>query len=151
MPEHYERYKSPYKAEELFQMVTEVEEYPNFLPWISNARIQEQHSDWFIADLMAKFKSFSHKYTSKVILKKPKNPKEIWEVNVELVSGPFKHLDTKWIFRPMNKGGTEVIFKMDFKFQSIIFEKMIGNFFDKAVSKIKEAFQKRADEKFGKK
>ena len=145
MPQHFDRYKSEHEPQDLFSIVADVEKYPGFLPWLSNARIIENHGDWFIAELVISFKSFSHKYSSKVILKEPDDKQSFWEIDANLVQGPFKNLYTNWKFRPIEKGGTEIIFELDFTFKSIILDRLIGTIFEHAVTKMTSAFIERAD------
>ena len=144
MPAHFDKYFSKHKPEELFAIVADVEKYPEFLPWVAATRIVEKHDDHFIADMVVKFSSFTHKYTSRVELIRP-NAKGLPEIDVGLVKGPFKYLKTNWIFAPKD-GGTEIEFVLDFRFESAILEKMIGFVFEKAVKKMTEAFVKRADD-----
>jgi coenzyme Q-binding protein COQ10 len=144
MPAHFDKYFSKHKPEELFAIVANVEKYPEFLPWVAATRIVESYDDHFIADMVVKFSSFTHKYTSRVELLKP-NKNGLLEIDVGLVKGPFKYLKTNWIFAPKDSG-TEIEFVLDFKFESALLEKMIGFVFEKAVKKMTEAFVKRADD-----
>ena len=150
MPAHFDRRKSKHKPKELFDIVANVTDYPKFIPWVSGARILERHENYFIAELVVRFKAFSQKYSSKVILKPAQNGAEPYFIDVELVSGPFKYLTNKWAFYPHKDGGCEVTFELDFKFQSLFFDKMIGVMFEKATMKMSQAFEKRADELLGK-
>jgi coenzyme Q-binding protein COQ10 len=145
MPAHFAKYDSKHKPEDLFNIVVDVEKYPEFLPWVSATRIIERGENYFIADLVVKFKSFSHKYTSRIEMLKPDGENKNWKVHVRLVRGPFKYLKTDWIFEPKT-GGSEIIFELDFRFESVLFEKMIGFLFEKAVMKMTDAFIKRADD-----
>jgi coenzyme Q-binding protein COQ10 len=145
MPAHFAKYDSKHKAEDLFNIVADVEKYPEFLPWVSATKIIERHESYLIADLVVKFKSFSHKYTSRVELFKPTDSDQNFRINVGLVRGPFKYLKTNWVFTPKDVG-TEIAFELDFRFESAIFEKMIGFLFEKAVMKMTDAFIKRADD-----
>jgi len=150
MPAHFDKYNSTHKAEELFNIVADVEKYPEFLPWVGACRIVERGEDFFIADMMVKFKSFSHKYTSRVDMVRGNLTGNPWKINVGLVRGPFKYLRTNWVFRDIEAGKSEIEFELDFKFESMIFEKMLGFLFEKAVLKMTDAFEKRADELLGK-
>lgn len=150
MPAHTDRRKSRYTPKQLYDVVADVENYPEYLPWVVGARIIENHKDYFIAELIVKFKAFSQKYSSKVILKPGSNPNEPYFIDVKLVKGPFKYLTNEWAFHPYKKGGSEVLFKLDFKFNSLFFEKMIGLFYEKAVMKMSMAFEERAEEIYGK-
>lgn len=145
MPAHFDKYKSKHKAEQLFEIVADVEKYPEFLPWVGATRIIERAENYFIAEMVVKFKSFSHKYTSRVDLIYPTAEKPFHEIDVGLVKGPFKYLKTHWIFTQKEEE-TEIAFELDFRFESALFEKMIGFLFEKAVRKMTDAFIKRADE-----
>jgi len=145
MPAHSDKYFSPHPATHLFAIVADVEKYPQFLPWVTATRIVERGESYFIADMVVGFKGITQKYTSRVELLSHKTPIEI---DVSLVKGPFKHLKNNWIFEPA-EGGTNIIFELDFKFQSGLFEKMIGALFEKAARKMTASFIKRADELLG--
>ena len=145
MPYHFDKYDSKHKAEDLFNIVKDVEKYPEFLPWVHAAKILENHGNFFIAELVVKFKSFSQKYTSRIELTKPSDTEKLWKINVGLVKGPFKHLKTNWVFEPKDNG-TQITFELDFRFESILLEKMIGVLFEKAVIRMTDAFIKRADD-----
>ncbi len=145
MPAHFAKYDSKHKAEPLFNIVADVEKYPEFLPWIAATRIIERGDNYFIADMVAKFGSFTHKYTSRVEMIRPDAQNPDHKIKVGLVRGPFKYLKTDWLFIPKDTG-TEIVFELDFRFESAIFEKMIGFLFEKAVMRMTDAFMKRADE-----
>lgn len=149
MPTHFDRYKSSHNAEDLFNMVADVSKYPEFIPWISNARIFNQQENIFLADLVVSFKALSHSYTSEVKLEKPCDINANYEISVTSIKGPFKKLNTHWIFRPIDNNHTEVIFEIDFQFKSLILEKMIGKLFDTATKKMTKAFQDRAKQLYG--
>jgi coenzyme Q-binding protein COQ10 len=154
MPAHFDRYISHHDPEDLFNVVADVEKYPEFLPWVDGARIVERNEEqnYFIAELVVSFKSFNHSYKSKVTLNRPQAPNQNWQIDVEMVSGPFKYLNNNWIFIPKKKPNcTEIIFELDFKFKSLMLEKLIGILFERATKKMSESFQKRADQIYGKK
>jgi coenzyme Q-binding protein COQ10 len=151
MPEHFDTYKSQHTPQELFDIVADVEKYPDFLPWVSDARIIEKHENWFIAELVVQFKAISQSYSSKVTLYEPDEKQSFWEIDTELVKGPFKKLSNNWKFRPRERDeGTEILFDVDFQFKSIFLDKIIGTIFERAVTKMTSAFEKRADDLLGK-
>ena len=141
MPEHREQQHSPYSAQQLFDMVADVERYPEFLPWCRAARILERGDGYFTAELLICFKHICESYTSKVHLK----PGDVPEIRVELVSGPFTKLINNWKFEAKPRGGTVIDFFVDFHFRSMLMNKLIGGFFHKAVQKMTTAFTARAD------
>lgn len=152
MPSYQDKFISHHKAEDVFAIVADVESYPDFLPWVLATRITERGkdaigNDYFIADLVAHYKSLSQKYTSRVTLIRPNesSKKDFYEIDVKLEKGPFKNLDTKWKFITLDNNNTEISFEMDFSFKSAILEKMIGHIFEYAASKMATAFKERVD------
>jgi len=135
---------SPYLPSQLFQLVADIESYPEFLPWCSAARILSKDGNVWLAELVIHFKAFHEKYTSKVML-----DEETCTIMVEMVSGPFTHLHNHWRFTPAPAGGTSIDFELDFAFRSVILEKLIGFMFEKACAKMSEAFVKRAQAIYG--
>lgn len=149
MPAHFKKYNSPHNARDLFEIVADVDKYPEFLPWISSAKTSDRNSESFIADLEIGFKALSQQYTSQVFLFEPDEKNENFEINVKLVEGPFKHLNTRWVFKPIDDNNTEIDFELDFEFSSPLFGALIGGIFEKATSKTTEAFEQRAKDLLG--
>jgi len=145
MPFHREQYRSRHSPAELFELVADIEKYPEFLPWVSRARILKRKDKELTADLIIRFKSFSETFTSIVTLNHPENDEAACTVDVVLMEGPFDHLRNSWKFVPLPDGGTELFFEIDFKFSSVILEKLIGTMFNNAVKKMVAAFEQRAD------
>ena len=150
MPSHKEKKILPYTSKQMLELVLDVEKYPEFLPWCFAAkitkRIDENHLN---ADLAINFKSFFQKYSSDILVEKISETE--FKINVRAVDGPFKKLINEWYFKDLStdkKNSVEVEFFIDFEFQSIILEKMIGAVFIKATGKMINAFEKRAAELF---
>jgi coenzyme Q-binding protein COQ10 len=122
-----------YNSEHLFDIVADVESYPEFLPWVVASRILEREGDVIIAELKVKYKLFRSSYVSRVKL----IPKQ--EIIVELVDGPFTHLNNYWKFK-----GNNVEFRLDFEFKSSLFNDLISSEFEHYASKMMDAFNKRA-------
>lgn len=138
MPIHTEQQFSPYSPQQLFDLVADVEKYPEFLPWCRAARILERKDGEFLGELVISFAHFSESYVSRVVLDPPHG------IEVTMVRGPFEHLSNSWKFTPEN-GGTRIDFSLDFKFRSRVLEKLIGGLFSKATAKMVSAFKARAD------
>ena len=148
MPAHKERRQVAHPPQKLFELVSDIESYPEFLPWCSGVRIRERghagEEEILIADLLVSYKMFRERFRSKVTLDPVART-----VDVDYVSGPFKQLYNHWRFEP-HEGGTLVDFAVDFEFKSRMMERMISGMFDRAVHKIVTAFFERADELYGK-
>jgi coenzyme Q-binding protein COQ10 len=133
----------PYPAEKIYQLVMDIEKYPEFLPWCKQARIVEVISEKNLhADLLINFKSFFEKYRSNVT--HGKSGSDAYFVDVVATEGPFKKLINQWQFRDLEGGKCEVKFFIDFEFNSLLLGKIISPIFEKASEKMMAAFEERA-------
>ncbi len=136
----------PYLPVELFNLVLDVESYPQFLPWCQAARIISHNDNQIIAELVIQLKGFCDKYQSRIIYSQ--NPKDqLYSIEVEAISGPFKYLKNSWKFSRQDQGGkpvTQIEFFIDFKMKFAIVDKLVEIFFSKATNKMVDAFEKRA-------
>ena len=137
MPKFTEVRDFPYSAEQMYQLVADVDSYADFLPWCQAVRVYNRTDQSLYADLVIGYKMFRERFTSHVTFSHDR-------IEVEYVKGPLKYLHNHWQFTPRAGGGSHVDFLVDFEFKNRIFEKMIGAFFTEAVSHMIEAFEKRA-------
>ena len=72
MPTHAERRKLPYAPEQLFELVADVERYPEFLPWCVGARVRERKPTLVVADLLIGYRMVRERFTSRVTLDRPR-------------------------------------------------------------------------------
>jgi coenzyme Q-binding protein COQ10 len=146
MPKHFEERISAYSSIQLFNLVADIEKYPEFLPWCSAAKILSKDNNLLIAKLLIGYKGISESYTSKVILTPPRNVDEIGAIEVEMTEGPFSHLKNNWQFVPEthHHRNCNIKFSIDFAFKSKFLENIIGSFFEKAFLKMVSAFEERA-------
>lgn len=142
MPSHTETQFSPYAPQQIFDLVADIERYPEFLPWCRAARILERGENSCLAELLISFKHLTEHYTSRVTF----SPSHA--VEVEMVAGPFHHLINRWKFTPEGQG-TRIDFFIDFQFRSKLLEKLIGGMFTKAANKMAGAFKERANQLYG--
>jgi len=132
----------------MFDLVMDVEKYPQFLPWCLAAKITKrfnvkEFNQHLEADLAISFKGFTQKYSSDI--RASKTIDDEFLISVAAIDGPFKNLVNSWQFRDIS-GGCEVEFFIDFEFKSMILGKMIGMIFEKATNKMIDAFEKRAEQ-----
>lgn len=123
----------------MYALVTDVARYSEFLPWISGVRVRSDSETEMVADLIVGFKAVKETFTSRIRKLRPSN------VRVEYVDGPLKHLHNDWTFKPDGKGGCLVDFAVDFEFKNRLFELLAGQYFDRALRKMTDAFEARAD------
>ena len=149
MQNHSENYYSTHSPIQLFNIVANVQEYPEFIPWITGCRIHEKSDNEQIAELLIKFKSFRSSYISRVKLSPPQDKMSEGVIDVSLVRGPFKSLTNHWHFKPAENGGTNINFNLEFEFTSKILSKLLNSIFAHSAKTMVSAFEKRADELYG--
>src|SRR5690625_6737870 len=94
MPTHAERRRLPYRPEQLYDLVADVERYPEFLPWCLGARIKRREGNTLIADLVIGFKMIRERFTSRVVLYDDTEAPNL-RIDVTYVDGPIKYLLNK--------------------------------------------------------
>ncbi|MDP6787772.1 MAG: type II toxin-antitoxin system RatA family toxin [Rhodospirillales bacterium] len=143
MPTHAEKRVLPFSPEQLFDVVADIEKYPEFLPWCIATRIRRREGKVIHADMVIGFKMFRERFTTKDVLDRPRR------IDVSYHEGPFKYLNNHWIFEPHGDGHCEIDFYVDFEFHSRLFQKMMGVVFNEAVRIMVSAFEKRARDIYG--
>ena len=149
MPTLRQQQTLPYSAQQLFDLVADVERYPEFLPWCRAARILAREEGEFTAELLVSFKHISESYTSRVVLLPAASESAPSRIEVTMTKGPFSHLVNEWDFTPQPEGGTKLDFFIDFGFRSRLLGAMIGPLFSSAAEKMGDAFQSRAEALYG--
>lgn len=143
MPGISEVRRLPWSAEQMFDLVADVGRYAEFLPWVVATRVRSDSETEMIADMMVGFNALREKFTSKVIKERPDR------IEVVYIDGPMRDLDNVWQFRPLEGGGCEVEFCVDFTFRNAVFEALAGQYFDRAFRKMVNAFEERAQKLYG--
>ena len=143
MPTHAERRVLPYTPEQLFNLVADVERYPEFLPWCLAAKVRRREGKTIHADLVIGFRMVRERFTSKVDLSPPDR------IDVAYAEGPFKHLNNHWIFEPAADGACEIDFYVNFEFRNRVLQKLIEMLFHEAVRRMVSAFEARARTLYG--
>lgn len=143
MPSHHETRILPYSAEQLFDLVMDIESYPAFLPWCIGARVNDRSKNNLDADVVIGYKMFREKFSSRVHFNRAK------DIEVEYMQGPMRNLHNKWTFRNMKAGQCEVDFYVEFSMKTKIFEKLVDQFFHRVLAKMINAFEARAFEIYG--
>ena len=139
----------PFSADQMFELIADVDKYPQFLPWCSAARIRRrtERPDGSVvldADLVISFKVFRERFGSRVVLQPERRV-----IDVKYLDGPFKYLDNHWVFVPVDEHSCDVDFFVDFEFKSSMLQRIIGAVFYEAMQRIVGAFERRARELYG--
>ena len=142
MPTHAEERQLPFTQQQLFDLVADVERYPEFLPWCTACRVRKREGRLIEADLLVGFKMVRERFTSRVTLSAPDR------IDVEYLDGPFRYLNNHWIFKPIDNGCV-IDFYIDFEFRSRLLQRLMGPLFNEAVRRMVSAFETRARALYG--
>ena len=142
MPTHAEDRFLPFAQDQLFELVADVERYPEFLPWCTGVRVFKREGDVIYADLMVGFRMIRERFTSRVTLSRP------GRIDVEYLRGPFRYLNNHWVFIPRDDGCV-IDFYIDFEFRSRLLQRLMGPLFNEAVRRMVSAFDGRARALYG--
>ena len=142
MTTHSETKFLPYTAQQMYDLVSDVANYPKFLPWTAAARIrsttdQGDHVE-MLADLVISFKVFRETFGSRVLLWPEAN-----KIDTAYLDGPFKHMKSQWQFAGVD-GGCDVSFYVDFEFKNRLLQGAAGLFFQEAMHQVVRSFETRA-------
>ena len=147
MHRHNEARELPYSAGRMFELVADIERYPEFIPWCRAARIRSRNpagsGEVLIADLLVAISGFRETLVSKVNLER-----EEGRILVRYIDGPLKRLQSEWRFLDLGNGRSRVEYVSEFEFRSRFLTAFAGLFIDHAVSEVIAAFEARARTKF---
>jgi coenzyme Q-binding protein COQ10 len=143
MPGIRETRRLPYSAQQMFDLIADVGRYGEFLPWVIATRVRADSETEMVADMVVGFKAIRESFTSRVTKDRPR------EIAVHYVDGPLSDLDNVWTFRAVDDQTCEIDFLVEFTFRNHLFERIAGQYFDKAFRKMVEAFEARAAELYG--
>ena len=133
-----------YSPQEMYDLVTDVAAYPQFLPWCGGASVQSEEGDTVRASVTIDFKGIRQSFTTQ----NTNVPGQ--EVRMRLVDGPFSALHGRWVFNPLADGkACKVEFLLDYKFSNFLVEKVIGPVFNHIASSFVDAFVQRAKQVYG--
>ena len=135
-----------YSPQEMYVLVTGVEQYPQFLPWCDRARVVTSDASGMTAEVGISFSGIRQTFTTR----NEHVPDR--QVAMKLVSGPFSRLDGEWNFVPIGDGtqrACRVELNLRYGFDNPTLGKLVGPVFDRIASSMVEAFVKRATQVYG--
>lgn len=143
MPKYENQRKVPHSPDQMFDLVADVERYPEFLPLCEalsvRSRKERDGKQLLIADMTVGYKAIRETFTTQVLLNRAEQV-----IDVQYIDGPFKYLNNKWTFLPDGEHGCTVNFFIDYEFKSRILGALMGSMFDRAFRMFAEAFEARA-------
>jgi ribosome-associated toxin RatA of RatAB toxin-antitoxin module len=133
----------PYRAEEMFRLVDDVDAYPEFLPWCTGAEVLSRSEERVEASLELSKGAISKTFTTR----NTRLPGEA--IEIELLGGPFRQLSGGWRFRQLGDDGCKVTLALQFEFESRIVDAIFGTFFEDTCNALVDAFTRRAADVYG--
>lgn len=132
-----------YSAEQMFNLVDKVEDYPEFLPWCGGVDVSERSENSLTAKLKISYHGLKQSFTTENTNVRPTN------MTMRLVEGPFKHFEGRWHFKPLREDACKIEFDMEYEFSSRILESVIGPVFNMIANSFVDSFCKRAEQIYG--
>jgi coenzyme Q-binding protein COQ10 len=150
MPRFSNKRRVQHRAEQMFNLVADVERYPEFVPLCQSLKIRQRTpkpdgTELVVADMTVSFKLVRETFTSQITLDRPN-----LKILVEYLKGPFSRLENRWTFEPRGDEACDVGFFIAYEFKSRMLALLMGTMFDAAFSRFSAAFERRADQIYGK-
>jgi coenzyme Q-binding protein COQ10 len=149
MPQFSTTRQVRHSASEMFDLVADVERYPEFVPMCQSLKVRKRSAagegkDVIVADMTIAYKLIRETFTSRITLDKQK-----LEILVEYLEGPFQRMNNRWTFKPTDERACDVEFFIVYEFRSRALGLLMGAVFDAAFRRFAAAFERRADQVYG--
>src|SRR5580693_4739801 len=143
MPQFSTTRRVKHSATDMFDLVADVERYPQFVPLCRSLAVRKKTTDSagrdvIVVDMTVAYKFIRETFTSRVTLDRPK-----LEILVEYLEGPFRTMNNRWSFRPAGEPSCEVEFFIVYEFRSRTLGLLMGSIFDAAFRRFSAAFERR--------
>jgi coenzyme Q-binding protein COQ10 len=145
MPQFSTKHRVRHSAAHMFDLVADVERYPEFVPLCRSLRVRKripepEGVEILVADMTVAYKFIHETFTSRVTLDRPN-----LQILVEYLEGPFSRLENRWAFHPIGEQVCDVEFFISYEFRSWTLGMLMGTVFDVAFRRFAVAFERRAD------
>jgi coenzyme Q-binding protein COQ10 len=146
MPQFSTKRHVQHSASKMFDLVADIEHYPEFVPLCRSLRVRKRSTDSegrdvVIADMTVAYKLIYETFTSRVTLDRPS-----LEILVEYLEGPFRKMNNRWRFHSAGPDACDVEFFISYEFRSRTLGLLMGAMFDAAFRRFSAAFERRADQ-----
>ena len=136
-----------YTAKQIFDLVLDIEKYPVFLPWVSDAKILSSKDNIIMAELFVSFKGFGYSYVSEVT---SSYRGQSYYINATAQKGLFQDLSSQWIISEIDDKTCHINFSITFQFKSVLLHTVIGGIFEKTAQTTLDNFAARAKNQYTK-
>ena len=149
MPQFSTKRRVAHSAAEMFDLVADVEHYPEFVPLCRSLKVRQRDKeaedrDVIVADMTVAYKLIQETFTSRVTLDRKK-----LEILVEYLQGPFRKMNNRWHFAAAGEQACDVEFFITYEFRSRTLGLLMGAMFETAFRRFSAAFEHRADRVYG--
>ena len=127
-----------FSPEQMFDLVIDVERYPEFLPWVASAELHEKSERDLLASMEMQRGGMRERFTTRNEFDRP------GFMDMHLVRGPFRLLDGRWTFSPIADAGTRIELAMRFEFANPVVSLLFGKAFEQSCNSLIDAFIARA-------
>lgn len=134
-----------HSAEQMFDLVDRVEDYPAFLPWCGGASVSDSFENNVSATVHINYHHIRQSFTTRNMRMPPHR------IDMNLQDGPFRHLDGSWRFIPLSESACKIEFHLHYEFSSKILEKLVGPVFHMIANSFVDAFIQRAEKVYSNK
>jgi len=151
MPEFTTTRRVRHNASDMFDLVADVERYPEFLPLCAGMKVRSRKEEAegvvvIVADMTVAYKLIRETFRSRATLDRAN-----LQILVEYLDGPFSRMENRWEFQPVQDWLCEVKFYISYEFKSRMLGMLMGAMFDTAFRRFATAFERRADAVYGRK
>ena len=151
MPQFSTRRRVRHAAGDMFDLVADIQRYPEFVPLCAGMRVKSRAGKdegvcVIVAVMTVAYKLIHQSFTSRVTLDRAR-----LTILVEYLDGPFSRMQNRWTFRQTSETSSDVEFFIDYEFRSRTFAMLAGAVFDTVFRRMAAAFEKRADQVYGRK
>jgi coenzyme Q-binding protein COQ10 len=151
MPSFSTNRRVRHAAMDMFDLVADVEQYPQFVPLCASLTVKSRMPkgeglEVIVADMTVAYKLVRETFRSRVTLDRPN-----LQILVEYLDGPFSRMQNRWTFKPAGEVACDIEFFIDYEFKSRMLGMLMGAMFDAAFRRFADAFEKRADAVYGRK
>ncbi len=138
MAAYTQRRHLKYAAPQLFDLVADVERYPEFLPWVIASHIRRRHNHTILVDMTIAAGPLRKRFSTAGVLHRPHR------IDISGADALFERFEQHWIFEPAAEGGTNVEYHVDFQFRSRVLQMLMGAAFTDRAAATLAAFERRA-------
>jgi ribosome-associated toxin RatA of RatAB toxin-antitoxin module len=132
-----------YSAQQMFDLVATIEDYPKFLPWCGGVEIKERNGNTVVASVGINYHGVKQSFTTSNENTAPT------EIKMKLVDGPFKCLDGVWTFKSLRDDACKIELDLRYEFSSGLLDKLVGPVFGIIANSMVDSFCKRAETVYG--